>query len=157
MSGEPTDATLPAMPALDPRLNPFRPDLADLRLKGSVEAARFVAGAPRRVVANAAPLKRVPRSDASLDSEILRGEVFTVFEETGEGWSWGQLETDSYVGYVPTDALAAVSPEPTHRLAALRTFIYPGPDMKMPALTSLSFGSHVALGRETTTRTTLYR
>ena len=48
------------MTTLDPRLHAFRADLADVRLKGRVEAARFVEGAPRRVVAAAAPIKRDP-------------------------------------------------------------------------------------------------
>lgn len=143
--------------ALDQRLNAFRPDLADIRLKGKVDAARFVAGAPRQVVANVAPMKRDARNDAPLESEVLRGEVFTVFEDAAEGWSWGQLETDGYVGFVPTDALADAAPEPTDRIAALRTFVYPGPDMKLPALGWLSLGSRVALDREATTRGTLYR
>ena len=143
--------------ALDPRLNAYRPDLADARLKGKVAAARFVAGAPRRVVANSALVKRTPRVDAPLDSEVLRGEVFAVFEDAAEGWSWGQLETDSYVGFVPTDALAAHSPEPTHRVAALRTFVFPGPDMKLPALGAFSLGCRVALAREAVTRGTTYR
>ncbi len=142
---------------LDPRLNAFRPDLADVRLKGKVEAARFIAGAPRRVVANAAPMKRTPRANASVDSEILRGEIFTVFEDAAEGWSWGQLETDGYVGYVPTDALGSLAPEPTHRIVALRAFVYPSPDMKLPVQGNLSFGSRIALGEEVTTRGTLYR
>ena len=141
----------------DPRVNAYRPDLADARLKGKVESARFVAGTPRRVVANAAPMKRTPRADAPLDSEILRGELFTVFEDAAEGWSWGQLETDAYVGYVPTDALGSLAPEPTHRVVALRASVYPGPDMKLPVQGNLSFGSRVALGEEVTTRGTLYR
>lgn len=142
---------------LDPRLNAFRPDLADIRLRGKVEATRFVEGTLRRVVAPSAPLKRTPRADASLDSEILRGEVFVVFEDADEGWSWGQLETDGYVGFVPTDALGSVAPQPTHRVAALRTFVYPGPDMKLPAQAALSFGSRVVLDEEATTRNTPYR
>lgn len=142
--------------ALDPRLHAYRPELADERLRGRVEAARFASGTPRRVVAAAAPLKRVPASDASLDSEVLRGEVFIVFEDTPEGWSWGQLATDNYVGYVPTDALRAGAPAPTHRVAQLRTFIYPGPDMKLPAIAALSFGAGLALERESSTRGTRY-
>jgi cell wall-associated NlpC family hydrolase len=144
------------MSILEPRLNAFRPDVADIRLKGKVDADRFVEGTSRRIIASATPLKRAPRSDAPLDSEVLRGEVFHVFDENGEGWSWGQLETDSYVGYVPTDALGPVAPEPTHRVAALRTFIYPGADLKLPALGALSIGCRVALSGESQTRGTSY-
>lgn len=140
---------------LDPRRHAFRDDLADVRLKGRVEAARFVEGAARQVLAYAAPLRRTPAPDAPLDTEVLRGETFTVFDTTPEGWSWGQLATDGYVGYVPTDALGAGA-EPTHRVAQLRTFVYPGPDMKLPALGWISFGGHVALGRAAETRGTRY-
>ena len=142
---------------LDPRLHAYRPDLADVRLKGKVESARLVEGTPRRVVASNAPLKRTPRADASLESEILRGELFTAFEDTAEGWAWGQLETDGYVGFVPIDALGATAPEPTHRIVALRTFVYPGPDMKLPAEGVLSFACRVALDDEAETRGTRYR
>ena len=144
------------MKTLDPRLNAFRPDLADARLTDKVEADRFVEAVSRRVVAVAAPLKHAPRGDAPLDSEVLRGEVFHVFEETGEGWSWGQLETDSYVGYVATEALGSLEPEPTHRAIALRTFIYPGPDLKIPARGALSIGGRVTIAGESETRDTLY-
>lgn len=141
----------------EPRLNAWRPDLADIRLKGSVDAKRFVQGVQWRVAGFSAPLKRTPRADAPLDSEVFRGEVFTVFEARDDGWSWGQLETDSYVGYVPTKALGPLAPEPTHRLAALRSFLYPGPDLKLPALGALTLGSLLALDGEAETRGMLYR
>jgi cell wall-associated NlpC family hydrolase len=142
---------------LDSRLHAYRPDLADSRLRGQVSAARFVEGTARRVVADAAPLKRTPASDAPLDSEVLRGEVFTVFESTPEGWSWGQLETDNYVGFVATEALSDIAPEPTHRITALRAFVYPAPDMKLPVSGVLSFGARLALAGDAATRGTLYR
>ncbi len=141
----------------DPRLHAFRPDLADIRLKGSVEAAHFVEGQPRRVVAAAAPIRRTPRPDAGLESEALFGETVIVFEDAAEGWSWGQLETNSYVGYVPTDALSDTAPEPTHRVTALRTFLYPGPDLKLPARACFSLGARLALADTAETRGTAYR
>lgn len=140
------------MKALDPRLHAFRADIADARLKGKVEAERFVEAVSRRVVAASAPLKFAPEADATLESEILRGEVFRVFDEGREGWSWGQLETDSYVGYVPSEALGSLVPEPSHRVVALRTFVYPEPDLKRPALGSLSMGSRIALAGESEIR-----
>ena len=142
---------------LDLRLNAYRPDLADIRLKGKVSATRFAEGSLKRIVAPSVPLKRVPRPEASLDSELIRGETFRVFGDPVDGWSWGQCQTDSYVGFIPTAGLAAMEPLPTHRIVALRTFIYPGPDMKRPATASLSIGSLVALGAEIETRGTLYR
>jgi hypothetical protein len=128
----------------NPRL-PARPDLAAAQLKGQVAAARFVEGVPMRVRASVAPLRREPRSDAPLDTEALFGEAVTVYETDSEGWSWVQLKDDSYVGYMPTEALGPDGIAPTHRIDALRTFVYPGPSIKEPPLAALSLGSSIAV------------
>jgi len=140
---------------LDPRLYAYRSDVADARLSGKVDAVRFVEGVERRAATPSAPLTRGPEASASLDTELLHGEVFRVFDEAG-GYAWGQSEADSYVGYVPANSLGPVTPEPTHRITALRTFIYPGADMKLPAVAALSLGSRVALSEEVETRGTRY-
>jgi cell wall-associated NlpC family hydrolase len=128
----------------DPRTTPARPDLAALHLKGQVEAARFVAGTEREVVAAQAPMRRTPAPDAAYDTEALLGERVMVYEENEEGWSWGQLLTDGYVGWLPTGALREPGPAPTHRVAALRSFVFPGRTIKTPPLEALSFGCRVA-------------
>jgi cell wall-associated NlpC family hydrolase len=127
----------------DRRLVPARPDLAAEHLRGQVEAGRFVAGIARRVIDTAAPLRREPNPEASLDTEALFGEVVTVYDEL-EGWAWGQLARDSYVGWLPANSLGAVIP-PTHRVCAVRTFIYPTPSIKRPPLMVLSMGSEVTV------------
>jgi cell wall-associated NlpC family hydrolase len=128
----------------DPRLTPARPDLADERLRGRVQAERYSAGTTMRVAASSAPLRREPRPDAPLDTEALMGEAVTVYDED-EGWAWGQLQSDGYVGYLPSEGLRADAPEPTHRVAALRTFIYPGPNMKLPPMGFVGLGAAVAV------------
>ena len=133
--------------AFDPRITAARPDLAALSLKGKVQAARFAAGEPRVVIDTAAPLRRAPRHDAALDTEALYGERVTVFDIDGEGWAWGQLDSDGYVGYLPANALVAPADAPTHRVSAPRTFLYAQPDIKTPPLEPLSFGSLVAVKR----------
>jgi cell wall-associated NlpC family hydrolase len=130
----------------DKRLTPARPDIAAASLAGQVEARRFVAGTPMRVVEPAAPLRHAPRPDAALDSEALAGECFTVYDED-EGWAWGQLEGDGYVGYMPRSALGPAGSPATHRVAALRTFLYPGPSIKLPPLGALSLNAGVAIMR----------
>jgi cell wall-associated NlpC family hydrolase len=132
--------------ALDRRVTPARPDLAARALEGRLQAARFVDGTPMRVAAAATPVRREPRPDAPLDTEALCGEALTVYE-TEEGWCWAQLEGDGYVGYVPAADLAAPGDPPTHRVAVLRTFVYPGPDMKLPPMTALSFNASVTVVR----------
>ncbi len=127
---------------LDRRLHAFRPDLADLSLKGKVEAAEFVGGQKMQVITHTAPVHREPRKDAALDTEALCGEMVTVFE-TGEGWAWGQLASDGYVGYLPAERLGPPAAAATHRVSAVRTFAYPGPSMKLPRAMTLSLGSRV--------------
>jgi len=128
----------------DRRITAFRPDLAARHLAGLVEAARFADPQPMRVVAPSAPLRREPRPDAPLDTEALAGELVQVYESE-EGWAWAQLAGDGYVGYLPDDALRADVAAPTHRVAALRTFVYPGASIKLPPLTALSLGAGIAI------------
>ena len=93
------------MAALDPRINPFRPDLAAKYLEGQVEATRFVEGALYEVIEPSAFLRREASHGARLVSEALVGERMIVYEVTDEGWAWGQLETDGYVGWIASNAL----------------------------------------------------
>jgi cell wall-associated NlpC family hydrolase len=132
---------------LDPRLTPARPDLAAAHLKGLVDAARFADGVVRQVVAATAPLRREPRHDARLDTEALFGERVVVYETTDEGWAWVQLELDSYVGWLPAEALGKPGAPPTHRVTALRTLVFPKADIKQPPLAALPFASRVAIVR----------
>lgn len=140
MSGS---ADLPSSPPLDRRVTPARPDLAAASLRGKVKATRFVEGSLRRVVDGAAPLRRAPSHEASLETEALYGESVTVYEEN-EGWAWAQLERDGYVGFIPASALGPPL-APTHRLAALRSFAYPGPSIKLPPVAALSLGARLAI------------
>jgi len=131
---------------LDRRLNATRADLADARLREKVTAERFVEGALRRISVAIAPLRREPRADGPLDTEALAGDLVRVFEETAEGWAWCQREEDGYVGYVPGEALRAPDPAPTHRVTVPSTFLFPGPDLKLPPLATLPMGALVAVG-----------
>lgn len=133
---------------LDPRVTPVRPDLAATHLEGKVAAARFVAGERRGVTAPTVPLRRQPRPDAGIDTELLHGETFTVYDTDAEGWSWGQAESDGYVGWLPSLALSVDGPAPsTDKVVALRTFVFPGPSIKLPPLAALPFGSCFAVQR----------
>ncbi|HEU4660229.1 MAG TPA: C40 family peptidase [Pseudolabrys sp.] len=133
------------MVALDPRINPFRPELAAKHLQGQVEAAKFVEGIFRQVVEPQVAVRRRPSHDAPLDTEALLGERVTVYETTDEGWAWGQLETDGYVGWLSAGALDAIGTAPTHKVSALRTLGFPGPDIKLPPIATLPFGARVAI------------
>lgn len=135
---------------LDPRLHAYRPDLADEELLGLVEAERFVAGNDWQVTSPVAPVRRAPREGAPLDTEALRGEIVRVFE-TRDGWAWGQLREDRYVGWLPADRLGSVGARVTHRVSALRSFVFPAPDMKRPPVMALPMNARLeVLGAEGT-------
>jgi cell wall-associated NlpC family hydrolase len=141
------------MNALDRRLNAFRDDLADERLKGKVSAGRFVAGRLASIAAPVADLRGKPHPDAGLDTQLLRGQKVRLFEER-DGWCWVQADRDGYVGYTEAGNLSAAVTAPTHRVAAPRTFVYPAADMKLPRVAALSMGSEVAVTGSAETRGT---
>jgi hypothetical protein len=100
-----------------------------------------------QIVAPIADVRSAPTPDASLDTQALCGERVTVYEEH-EGWAWAQLQRDSYVGYLPSHMLGPTPREPTHRVVALRTFVYPGPNMKLPPLQALPLGAEITVEGE---------
>ncbi len=83
-----------ADPKRDPRLTPARADLAAKHLEGKVQAARFVEGEEFEVIDPVAPMRREPAHDAPLETEALKGERVTIYDRNGEGWAWGQLQSD---------------------------------------------------------------
>ncbi len=135
------------MTSFDRRVTPARPDLAARHLQGQVTAARFVDGTPREVRDASAPLHRAPAPDAPLDTEALKGERVTVYETNDEGWCWGQLDRDGYVGWLPAEALAAPGPRATHAVTALRTLAFPGPSIELPPAAAYSLGCRLAVTR----------
>lgn len=132
----------------DPRLTPARPDLAAQHLEGHVDAARFVDGTEFEVIDAIAPVRRAPSHDAALDTEALKGERVTIYDANGEGWAWGQLQSDGYVGWLPESALVAPRSRPTHKIAVLRTFAFPGPSIKLPPVESPPLGARVEIVRQ---------
>jgi cell wall-associated NlpC family hydrolase len=130
--------------SFDRRITPIRADLADERLRGQIEAERFTAGTLKRVVASFSPLHRHPSREAPVDTQAIFGESVTVYDEH-EGWAWAQLNDDGYVGYLPSEALGEPGAEPTHRVRAIRTFVYPGPNLKLPYRDYLTLNAKVAV------------
>ena len=132
----------------DPRLTPARPDLAAKYLEGKVKAARFVTGEEFEISEAVAPLRLGPFSDAELATQALRGERVTIYDRNSEGFAWGQLNSDGYVGWLPDRALTKPGAAPTHKVTALRTFAFPGPSIKLPPVDTLVMGATVTVLRE---------
>jgi cell wall-associated NlpC family hydrolase len=132
----------------DPRLTPARPDLAAKYLEGKVEAARFVVGEEFEISEALAPLRTGPSSDAELATQALKGERVTIYDRNSEGFAWGQLNSDGYVGWLPDRALTKPGAAPTHKVTGLRTFAFPGPSIKLPPVEALVMGTAITVTRE---------
>jgi cell wall-associated NlpC family hydrolase len=135
------------MPAFDPRVTPARADLAAKGLEGKVTAARFVEGRAFEVIEPQTAVRATPAPDAPLLTEALKGERVTIYDMNAEGWAWGQLAADHYVGWLSANALSPAGPPASHKVTALRTFAFPGPSIKLPPLEALPLGARVAIAR----------
>jgi hypothetical protein len=130
--------------SFDRRVTPARPDLAAAHLKGRVDAERFVEGVSMEVKEGVVDLRRDPRPDGAVDTQALYGERVTVYDEE-EGWAWAQLARDGYVGWIAACALWSQLSEPTHRVCVPRTFVYPGPSIKIPPILALPLSAEVSI------------
>jgi cell wall-associated NlpC family hydrolase len=129
---------------LDRRRHAYRDDLADKVLEGRVQAARFVEGEAWHVAAAKTPVFPAPRADGDRDTEALSGEAVTVFE-VREGWAWGQLARDRYVGYLAEADLARGNPPAaTHVVTSPQALVYAAPTARAPVVETRYFTSRVA-------------
>jgi len=129
---------------LDPRVTLYRPDLAHDRLLGQVESTRFVAGTEYQVSAGVCPVRKEPFYGAEQLSQALHGETVTVLEEV-DGFGWGQMTSDGYVGWFDIAALSAPTLPVTHRISALRTYVFSEPSIKSAPLFLVSLNATLAV------------
>lgn len=99
----------------------------------------------RRIAAGSAPMRREPRAESGLDTELLAGEAVRLEGAPEAGWIAAERLYDGYRGYVPTDALGPHDQAPTHRVIVRRTFVYPEAEMKRPPRAVLTLGSEVTI------------
>ncbi len=131
----------------DRRLNAYRPDLANVALRGQVEAKSFVSPQIYHLTAPLADLRKDPSDQAELGSQVLYGETVEVYDFAG-GWAWAQLQEDGYVGYLHADYVQDGALAPTHRVWAVSTPLFPEPDLKSPTERFLYFWSQVEVVAE---------
>ncbi|MFM1813775.1 MAG: hypothetical protein RLZ98_470 [Pseudomonadota bacterium] len=134
----------PPNTVLDPRLNAYRPDLAAEHLKGRIEAQHYVPGSRHQVRRPLVPMRQRPDTSAPIINEAIYGEVVWVYEQK-DGWAWCQLDRDEYVGYVPSTMLSPDLLPPTHRVAALGTFVYRRSDIKSEPVMQLPLNAAVTV------------
>jgi len=133
-------------PVLDPRVNAFRPDLADVSLQALVKAERYIEPKMRQCVQGVVPMLAEPREDAQRVSEVRYGEFLDVFEEREDGFVWAQNRRDRYVGYLPSpEVLGETIASLSNRINVLHTFVYSKPDIKSTPVDRLTLGSYVSV------------
>ena len=130
----------PSVP-IDPRVNAYRGDLADIALAQSVIVARYATGVRRQCLSASTMLHRRPAKSATATSELLHGEIFTVFDVVDD-WAWGQCDADRYVGWVRSACLGSVTAA-SHKIVAPSAPVFSAPDIKSDVRTMLPLNSLV--------------
>ena len=132
------------MSDLDNRLHAYRPDLADVKLRGRIDAKRFVEGVSMEVVVPVSTIHREASSTAMQTTQTLFGERLMAFE-IRDDWIWCQLERDGYVGYIAKAAVSNDLTNPTHRVSVPSTILYPMPDIKSQAPVNLPMNAKLKI------------
>ena len=91
-------------------------------------------------------LKAEPDLKSSTMTELLYGEGVYVISDSIQ-WAEIVCMTDAYYGWVPKESLAQGWIAPTHIISTPLTHVYPEPNMKSVAATSLSLGSLITLSQ----------
>ena len=126
---------------LDPRVNAYRPDLADIALSHCVLAPHYARALLRGCGSRAAFVRAAADPDAAPVTELLPGEDFAVLEYAG-GWAWGYCAADRTVGYVEAIALADPTVA-THIVCEKSAPVMPDARVTAPLLASLPMGARL--------------
>ncbi|MEL6244855.1 MAG: NlpC/P60 family protein [Pseudomonadota bacterium] len=101
-------------------------------------------GTRYQVTAGVAAIRAEPKPDAAQVTQALHGETVNVFQEAGE-FGLVQLVRDGYVGWTLMAALSAPLLSPTHKVTALRTYVYSEPDLKSAPRYMICLGARVVV------------
>ena len=93
-----------------------------------------------QVAAGLATLRKDPADEAETASQSLHGEVVCLHHREG-AFGLVQNQADGYVGWAEMAALVQPVSRPSHRLRALRAYVYPRPSIKAPPLFEVSLGA----------------
>ena len=142
--------------ALDRRIHAWREDLASIRLKGKIDAPRFVEGAAARVKLPIADLRQKPSDEAPLETQLCFGARFDVYDEK-DGWAWGQVAFDDYVGYIKCDQLNKKPITATHIVCQRQTLVFDEPSPTARKIMALSMGAEISVEEEVKNQTLFAR
>ncbi len=133
----PVDASQP----IDPRVNAYRADIADVGLAGRIAAQHYVEAVATSATVSISSVYIKPDAHSEVVTQLLFGEGFMVFERR-DGWCWGSCARDSYVGYVKEAQLGfQVAPAPTHRVRAAAAHGFEAASIKSAVVRPLYRGS----------------
>lgn len=130
------------MAAPDPRLHPYRADVAAEKLRGKVDARAFAVPNRKIVAVPVLDLFSSPDRKAGLASQLICGEAFDVYS-IHHDLAWGQSVADEYVGYVALSGLGRAEVRPV-RVTAQIAHVYPEPSIKTLPRASLPFWSSIS-------------
>ncbi len=148
-------ADFPTLDPLDRRLNIFSPNIAELSLRGKVEASQFLEGQPAQVSVSFTDLRANPDRSTGIDTQLLFGETVRVYDEQN-GWLWVKNDHDSYVGWTEKEVINETIHPTTHVVCAPRTYFYPEPNLKAPHKGIRSIGSLLQIVGEDENKGTKY-
>lgn len=114
------------------------PDLSDKRLTLPPGGDRMM----MQVTAGVAALRLAPEPDAEMATQALHGEHVQLHHEDGE-FGLVQMQSDGYVGWALMAALSMPALPVTHRVSALRAYVYPQPTIKSSPRFLISLGAGV--------------
>lgn len=142
-------------PRPDPRITPYKADLAASYLKDVVEAKNYGDAIRHQVMMPVIPLHKTPANASMMDTQLLLGAEFDIYD-IHNGWAWGQevqvdgsKHSEGYVGYVPNMALARGAAEPTHQISTIRAPVFIKPDLKTAIRTTLPLNAKLSVdGRD---------
>ncbi len=124
----------------DPRTTPANARVAHDALKGQIDHPNFVATTPMQVATSSVRLSE--ERGGMRERELLLGQTFQVLEYH-QGFAFGFAGRDGYCGYVADAALVPYR-APSHRVDAVRSYVFSSPDLKSGVMQLLlSFGSLV--------------
>ncbi|WP_233356051.1 C40 family peptidase [Henriciella aquimarina] len=103
-----------------------------------------VDGTPMQVSAGTAAIHEAPDAASQMVTQALHGEALMAGQERG-GFVRVQLERDRYVGWALKEAVASSVLAPTHKVSALRTYVYSEPDLKSAPQLIVSLGSRLRI------------
>lgn len=118
------------------------PDFSDKRIARPQAMGRLC-----QVIDGVVALREAPHHNARLATQALMGETLFVLGEEA-GFHLCQLQRDRYVGWVWLSGISGAVTNPTHKISALSTFLFPAPDLKTPPRATLSLGARLTVTGE---------